>query len=42
MEKLNTDSLPVIDEQRRFVGTIGRAKLTAGLILAVTDRLEGR
>lgn len=42
MEKLNTDSLPVIDEQRRFVGTIGRTKLTAGLILAVTDRLEGR
>lgn len=41
MEKLNADSLPVVDEERRFVGTIGRAKLTAGLILAVTDRLEG-
>ena len=41
MEKLNTDSLPVIDEQRRFTGTVGRSKLTAALILAVIDKLEG-
>ena len=42
MEKLNIDSLPVVDGQQRFVGTIGRSKLTAGLILAVTEKLEGR
>ena len=40
MEKLNTDSLPVVDEQQRFVGRVDRAKLTASLILAVTDKLE--
>ena len=42
MEKLDTDSLPVIDEQQRFTGTVERAKLTASLILAVTDKVEGR
>lgn len=41
MENLNTDSLPVIDEQQRFIGTVGRSKLTAALILAVTNKLEG-
>jgi CBS domain-containing protein len=42
MEAVKTDSLPVVNEQKRFVGTVGRNKLTASLILAVTDRLEGR
>jgi CBS domain-containing protein len=42
MEQLNTDSLPVVDEQQHFAGTVERAKLTASLILAVTDKLEGR
>ncbi|MDZ7380080.1 MAG: hypothetical protein ONB06_12135 [candidate division KSB1 bacterium] len=42
MEQLNIDILPVVDEQRRFVGTVERAKLTASLILAVTDKLENR
>jgi len=41
MEKLDADSLPVVDEQQRFVGTVDRAKLTASLILAVTNKVEG-
>ena len=42
MEQLNTDSLLVVDKQQHFAGTVERAKLTAGLILAGTDKLEGR
>jgi hypothetical protein len=30
----------VKNEQGRFVGTVERTKLTASLILAVTDKLE--
>ncbi len=40
MEELNTDILPVINEQQHFIGTVERNKLTASLILAVTDKLE--
>ena len=42
MEALNTDRLPVIDDKRHFLGTLERSKLVAGLILIVTDKLEGR
>jgi hypothetical protein len=42
MEQLNTDILPVVNEEGGFIGTVGRSKLTAGLILAVTDKLEDR
>jgi len=42
MEQLNVNSLPVVDDTRHFVGTVDRGKVTAGLILAVTDKLEGR
>jgi len=42
MEKLDTNGLPVVNAQRHFVGTIQRAKLTASLLLAVTDKLESR
>jgi CBS domain-containing protein len=42
MEQLNVNSLPVVDGARHFVGTVDRGKLTASLILAVTDKLEGR
>jgi hypothetical protein len=42
MEKLDADSLPVVDEQGRFAGTVERTKLTASLILAVTDKVEGQ
>lgn len=37
MAELDRASLPVIDEDSRFVGTVDRAKLTASLILAVTE-----
>jgi len=40
MEDLNLESLPVRDSAGRFVGTVERAKLTAGLILAVTEKLS--
>jgi hypothetical protein len=42
MEQLNVNSLPVVDGARHFVGTVDRGKVTASLILAVTDKLEGR
>lgn len=40
MEKINSHSLPVTNEQKQFLGTVNRSKLTAGLILAVTNKLE--
>lgn len=40
MEKLRTDSLPVINADKYFMGTVERSKLTASLILAVTEKLE--
>ena len=42
MERLNVDLLPVVDAQGRFVGTVGRAKLTAGIILAVSEKLQNQ
>ena len=42
MEQLDADTLPIVDESRRFVGTVERSKLTAKLILAVTDKLASR
>lgn len=42
MESIGTDTLPVVNAQRAFAGTVTRSKLTASLILAVTDRIEGR
>ncbi len=41
MARLDVDLLPVVDGQRRFVGTITRSKLTSSMILAVTERIEG-
>jgi CBS domain-containing protein len=41
METINSESLPVVNDQKHFIGTVNRSKLTAGLILAVTDKLEG-
>jgi CBS domain-containing protein len=41
METINSDSLPVVNDQKHFIGSVSRSKLTAGLILAVTDKLEG-
>ncbi len=42
MDSLRVNSLPVVDENRRFVGTIERSELTASLILEVVNRLEGK
>ena len=42
MEKHGFDSLPVVDDQSRFIGMIDRSSLTTSLVLAVTDKLEGR
>jgi CBS domain-containing protein len=42
MEQLNADILPVVDEQKHFVGTVKRAKLIASLILLITDKLENQ
>jgi CBS domain-containing protein len=39
MADLNADSLPVVDTDQRFVGTVERSKLTTSLVLAVTDRV---
>lgn len=40
MERAHLDRLPVIDENRIFVGTVERAQLTASLILEVVAELE--
>ena len=39
MDKRKLDSLPVVDSERRFVGTVERSKLTTSLVLAVTRQL---
>ncbi|WP_068827915.1 CBS domain-containing protein [Pseudomonas sp. BMS12] len=41
METLRTDSLPVVNQDGYFMGTVERSKLTASLILAVTRKLDG-
>ena len=38
----DVDILPVVDGQRRFVGTVSRPALTASLILSITEQLEAR
>lgn len=40
MEKLNLDTLPVVNEQNQFVGVIDRTRLTASLIIEVSKKLE--
>jgi hypothetical protein len=42
MEKLNTDWLPVVDEDRRFRGVVERSRLTASLILDVATKLKAQ
>ena len=41
MEAQGVPSLPVVDRDGRFLGTVERSKLTASLILAVTEKLSG-
>lgn len=40
MEKLNRESLPVVDSNRKFVGMVDRTRLTASLIIDVAEKLE--
>jgi CBS domain-containing protein len=42
MEQLDRNALPVIDGDRRFVGTVERSKVIASLLLAVTNAADGR
>ena len=42
MDNLRVDSLPVINEDGFFVGTVERSRLTASLILEVADQLKGK
>lgn len=41
MGRLNTDFLPVIDEQKKFIGVVDRSKITASLVIDVTRAMEG-
>ena len=41
MEKLNVDSLPVVDNENKFIGVVDRSRLTASLIIDVTQQLRG-
>jgi signal-transduction protein with cAMP-binding, CBS, and nucleotidyltransferase domain len=40
MEKLGQDQLPVVDKDGKFVGIVERARLTASLILDISNRLQ--
>ena len=40
MEKLNVDTLPVIDEAKRFVGIVDRSRLIASLLIDVVASLK--
>jgi hypothetical protein len=40
MEKLNMDTLPVVEEKQRFVGIVNRSRLTASLLIDVANNLE--
>lgn len=42
MDKLHVDSLPVVDRNGQFIGTVERSRLTASLILEVAERIEGK
>lgn len=40
MESLNVETLPVIDEEGRFVGIVDRSRLTTSLIIDVADQIR--
>lgn len=40
MEMLNLEMLPVVDSRHRFAGIVDRSRLTASLILEVTEQLQ--
>jgi len=42
MEQINMDVLPVIDDNRRFVGVVEQSRLTASMMIDVIDTLQGK
>ena len=42
MEQLDRSALPVVDADRRFVGTVERSKVIASLLLTVTKAADGK
>jgi CBS-domain-containing membrane protein len=40
MEKLNLETLPVFDDQGKFVGAINQSRLTACLIIDVAKKIR--
>ncbi len=40
MEALNIDTLPVVDDKKRFAGIVNRSRLTASLLIDVAKNLE--
>jgi len=40
MERLNTDFLPVINDQKFFIAVVDRSKITASLVIDVTKAME--
>lgn len=40
MEELNIETLPVLDQGKRFIGIVDRSRLTASLLIDVTKNLD--
>ncbi len=40
MDSLDVQTLPVIDDGRRFIGIIDRSKLTASMLIDIADKVE--
>lgn len=40
MEDLNADTLPVIDDNKRFAGVVNRSRVTASLLLEISQQLK--
>jgi len=40
MDSLDVQTLPVIDDGRRFIGIIDRSKLTASILIDIADKVE--
>jgi len=40
MENLNIDVLPSLNQENKFIGVVDRSRLTASLIIDVTNRLK--
>ena len=40
MEKLNVETLPVVDKMKHFAGIVNRSRLTASLLIDVSENLK--